>query len=386
MNILNEIETSWNELKYSSNEFDRDILFYNTFESIIYYPYQWINSYLNQNNSSSYPFIPLSIPFDNQNLNSDEYYCQLISYSPNPLIKQIYIEKWLEQNSSISLLFYFNIRSSNAPFGLYDKITKQIQFWSKFLWLNGSFLQCNRSKIQEFLFNSLEQPLNNINNLSLEIIEQSLNKIEIIQPRGEIDPIIYEQIINDYKVKFQLEIKDEFNLRIQSQEKYEYSVNLSIHQWEKQMRNILNEIHSEQNEFYRFNNEQYQILISYLTKQLINELLNKNLLIEQIYKKNEKKTYQQWRKNIVEFYRNFILSEKFYIYRDITMPLMKQIFQIVLAFDYQFQVNQENNKNIFIYSQFPFGLNHFNLFNIAQDLFDKRTIVQQHMSTDRFTQ
>ena len=105
------------------------------------------------------------------------------------------------------------------------------------------------------------------------------------------------------------------------------------------MKIILNEIHIQQNDFYRFNNEQYQILIIYLTKQLINELLNKNFLIEQIYKKNEKKIYQQWRKNIVEFYRNFILSDKFYIYRDVTMPLMKQVFQIVLAFDYHFQNN-----------------------------------------------
>jgi hypothetical protein len=68
------------------------------------------------------------------------------------------------------------------------------------------------------------------------------------------------------------------------------------------------------------------------------------------------------------------------------MPLMKQIFQIVLAFDYQFQSYIDKNKNIFHYCQFPFGLNHFNLFHIAQDLFQKRTFVQQQMSTDRFRQ
>jgi hypothetical protein len=261
-----------------------------------------------------------------------------------------------------------------------------MHFWSKFVWLNGSFLQCNRSKLEEFVRNCLENSRNDLQNLSFQLIEQSLNKIELIRPRGEIDPIIYEQIINDYKLKFQSEIQYEFILRLECREQYEYSLNLPIHQWEKQMNQILNEIHIEQNDSYRFNNEQYQILIVYLTKQLIDELLNKNFLIEQIYKKKDKKIYQQWRKNIVEFYRNFILSEKFYIYRDITMPLMKQIFQIVLAFDYQFQSNIDKNKNIFHYCQFPFGLNHFNLFHIAQDLFQKRTFVQQQMSTDRFRQ
>jgi hypothetical protein len=385
LNILNEIETSWNELKYSSTIFDRDILFYNTFESILYYPYQWIDSYLHPN-CSSFPFISLSIPFNNS-LNPDEHFCQLISYSSNPFITEIYIEKWLEQNPSTSLLYYFNIRSSNVPLGLYEKIRQQINFWSKFIWLNGSFLQCNRSKLEEFVRNCLENPTeNNLKNISLELIEQSLNKIELIRPRGEIDPIIYEQIINDYKLKFQSEIEYEYNLRIECREQYEYSLNIEIHQWEKQMKFILNEIHIQQNDFYRFNNEQYQILMIYLTKQLIDELLNKNLLIEQIYKKNQKKIYQQWRKNIVEFYRNFILSDKFYIYRDVTMPLMKQVFQIVLAFDYQFQANIQNNKNIFHYCQFPFGLNHFNLFQIAQHLFQKRTFIQQNMSTDRFRQ
>jgi hypothetical protein len=152
------------------------------------------------------------------------------------------------------------------------------------------------------------------------------------------------------------------------------------------MKIVLNEVQSEQNEYYRFNNEQYQILVVYLTKQLIDELLNRNFLIEQLYKKKEKKSYRQWRKNIVEFYRNFILSDKFYVYRDITMPLMKQVFQIVLAFDYHFQLNIQNNTNIFSYCQFPFVLNQFTLFDIAKDLFEKRTLVQQNMTTERFRQ
>jgi hypothetical protein len=228
--------------------------------------------------------------------------------------------------------------------------------------------------------------VNDLTNLSLELIDQSLNKIELIRPRGEIDPIIYEQIIKDYQLKFQSEIEYEYNLRIECQEQYEYSLNHSIHQWEKQMKMILTQIEIQQNDFYRFNNDQYQILIIYLTKQLINELLNKNLLIEQIYKKKEKKMYRQWRKNIVEFYRNFILSDKFYIYRDVTMPLMKQVFQIVLALDYHFQINLKNNNHVFVYCQFPLGFNHFNLLDIAQDLFQKRTLVQQHMSTERFRQ
>ncbi|CAF3764108.1 unnamed protein product [Adineta steineri] len=386
LNIFNEIETSWNELKYSTTIFDRDILFYNTFESILYYNYQWIDSYIHPN-TCSYPFISLTIPFYNIE-NPDEYFCQLISYSINPLINEIYIEKWLEQTSSTSLLYYFNIRSTNVPFGLYEKIHKQNHFWSKFLWLNGSFLQCNRSKLEEFVRNCLEDNDSSINsqNLSLELIEQSLNKIQLIQPRGEIDPFIYEQIINDYKIKFQSEISSEYNLRIEYQQQYEYSLNLTIHQWENQMKLILNEIQIEQNDFYRFNNDQYQTLIIYLTKQLINELLNKNFLIEQIYKKKDKKIYRQWRKNIVEFYRNIILSEKFYIYRDITMPVMKQIFQIILAFDFHFQLNNETNKKIFHLCIFPFELNHFNLYDIALDLFEKRTFVQQQMTTERFTQ
>jgi hypothetical protein len=383
-NILNEIETSWNEFKYSSTIFDRDILFYNTFDSIVYYPYQWIDSYLHPN-SSSYPFISLSIPFNNHE-NPDEHFCQLISYSSNSLIKDIYIEKWLEESPSKSLLFYFNIRSSNVPFGLYDKVRQQIEFWSKFLWLNGSFLQCNRSKLEEFVRNCLDHSFDNSKNLSLELIEQSLNQIELIRPRGEIDPRIYEQIIDDYQRKFQSEIEYEFNLRIECREQYEYSLNLPIHQWEKQMKIILSQIQTEKKDFYRFNNEQYQMLIIYLTKQLIEELLNRNFLFEQIFKKNQKKIYQQWRKNIVEFYRNLILSDKFYIYRDITMPLMKQVFQIVLAFDYQFQVEFENQKTIFQFCQFPFGLNHFNLLHIAQDLFQKRTLIQQNMPTERFRQ
>jgi hypothetical protein len=65
---------------------------------------------------------------------------------------------------------------------------------------------------------------------------------------------------------------------------------------------------------------------------------------------------------------------------------MKQVFQIVLAFDYQFQLNIENNKIIFQYCQFPFGLNYSNLFDIAKDLFQKRTFVQQNMTTERFRQ
>lgn len=350
----------------------------------MYYSYQWIDSYINQN-KCSYPFISLLIPFNNEYINSDEYYCQLISYSSNSLIKQIYIEKWLELNSTTSLLYYFNIRSTNAPLGLYGKIKEQIHFWSKFLWLNGSFLECDQSKIKYFLLNLLEKELNDNEILSLEIIKQSLNKIELIKPRGEIDPIIYDEIINDYKLKFQLEIQYEFNLRNKSNEEYSYSLNSSIHQWENQMNIILNYIYKQDKDYYRFNNEQYQMLITYLTKQLINELLNENLLIEQIYKKNQIKIYQQWRKNLVEFHRNFILSDKFYIYRDITIPLMKQVFQIVFAFDYHFQIKQ-TNKNIFIYCQFPFDLNHFNFIQIAQDLFQKRTFIQQNMSTERFSQ
>ncbi|CAF4664250.1 unnamed protein product, partial [Rotaria sp. Silwood2] len=369
------IETSWNELKYSSTIFDRDILFYNTFESILSYEYQWINSYIHKN-SSLFPFISLSIPF-NKEENFDEYFCKLISYSINPSINEIYIEKWLEQTNSTSLLYYFNIHSSNVPFGLYDKVYQQINYWSKFYWLNGSFLECNRSKFENFIKNCLDNhEINSEINLSLELIEQSLNKIELIYPRGDIDPIIYEQIINDYKIKFQNEINYEYNLRIECQQEYDYSFNKIIHQWDKQMKFILNQLDIQQYNYYRFNNDQYQLLINYLNKQLINNLLNKNFLIEQIYKKNEKKIYQQWRKNIVEFYRNFILSDKFYIYRDITIPLMKQVFQIVLAFDYHFQSNNQNRKTIFNYCLLPYGLNNYNLFDIAQDLFQKRTYVQ----------
>ncbi|CAF5099995.1 unnamed protein product, partial [Rotaria sp. Silwood1] len=97
INILKEIETSWNELKYSSTIFDRDILFYNTFETILSYKYQWINSYINKN-SLIFPFVSLIIPFNNED-DPDEYYCKLISYSINPLINEIYIEKWLEQSN-----------------------------------------------------------------------------------------------------------------------------------------------------------------------------------------------------------------------------------------------------------------------------------------------
>ncbi|CAF1119887.1 unnamed protein product, partial [Rotaria sordida] len=385
INILKEIETSWNELKYSSITNDRDILFYNTFESILSYQYQWINSYYHKN-SLLFPFVSLSIPFNNEE-DWDEYFCKLISYSINPSINEIYIEKWLEQTNSISLLYYFNIHSLNVPFGLYDKVSQQINYWSKFLWLNGSFLECNRSKFENFLKNCLENSKNNFEkNLSLELIEQSLNKIELIYPRGDIDPIIYEQIINDYKLKFQNEINYEYNLRIECQQQYEYSFNKKIHQWEKQMKIILNQFQIEKYNYYRFNNEQYQLLINYLNRQLINNLINHQFLIEQIYKKNDKKIYQQWRKNIVEFYRNFILSDKFYIYRDITMPLMKQVFQIVLAFDYYFQTNIHSNKTIFNYCLFPYGLNHYNLFYIAQDLFQKRTFVQQNMPIERFRQ
>ncbi|CAF3903822.1 unnamed protein product, partial [Rotaria sp. Silwood1] len=130
INILKEIETSWNELKYSSTIFDRDILFYNTFETILSYKYQWINSYINKN-SLIFPFVSLIIPFNNED-DPDEYYCKLISYSINPLINEIYIEKWLEQSNRISLLYYFNIHSLNVPFGLYDKVKQQIDYWSKF--------------------------------------------------------------------------------------------------------------------------------------------------------------------------------------------------------------------------------------------------------------
>ncbi|CAF1389080.1 unnamed protein product, partial [Rotaria sp. Silwood1] len=386
INILKEIETSWNELKYSSTIFDRDILFYNTFETILSYKYQWINSYINKN-SLIFPFVSLIIPFNNED-DPDEYYCKLISYSINPLINEIYIEKWLEQSNRISLLYYFNIHSLNVPFGLYDKVNQQINYWSKFFWLNGSYLECNRTKLKNFIENSLE----NLNidlekNLTLQLIEQCLNKIQLIYPHGDIDPIIYEQIINDYKLKFQNEINYEYNLRIECQNKYEYSINKIIHQWEKQMNIILNQLNIQQQyNYYRFNNEQYQLLINYLNQQLINNLLNKKFLIEQIYEKNNNKIYQQWRKNIVEFYKNFILSNKFYIYKDITMPLMKQVFQIVLAFDYHFQSNNQNNKTIFNYCLFPYGLNHYNLFHIAQDLFEKRTFVQQNMTTERFRQ
>lgn len=270
--------------------------------------------------------------------------------------------------------------------GLYEKICQQINYWSKFYWLNGSFLESNRSNLEEFVRSCLDNKTNNLHEISFELIEQSLNKINLISPRGEIDPIIYEQIINDYKLIFQSEINFEFNLRIDCQQKYEYSLNNSIHQWEKQMKFILNEIDLKQINCYRFNNEQYQLLINYLTKQLINNLLDKTFLIEQIYKKNDKKIYQQWRKNIVEFYKNFILSDKFYIYRDITMPFMKQVFQIVLAFDYRFQLNIQEKKSIFINCVFPYELNYFNLFQIAKDLFQKRTFVQQNMATDRFRQ
>jgi hypothetical protein len=170
-----------------------------------------------------------------------------------------------------------------------------MHFWSKFVWLNGSFLQCNRSKLEEFVRNCLENSRNDLQNLSFQLIEQSLNKIELIRPRGEIDPIIYEQIINDYKLKFQSEIQYEFILRLECREQYEYSLNLPIHQWEKQMNQILNEIHIEQNDSYRFNNEQYQILIVYLTKQLIDELLNK------IIKKKIKKFINNGEKILLNF-------------------------------------------------------------------------------------
>ena len=154
------------------------------------------------------------------------------------------------------------------------------------------------------------------------------------------------------------------------------------------MKNILNELLNINENIYRTNNEHYQILIIHLTKQLMNELMNQEILIEQIYYKKNWKFYQQWRQNIIEFYRNFILNDKFYIYRDITMPLMKQIFQIVLAFDYHYQQTTINEKNmkIFHLCQFPYHFNEKNLLDIAKDLFEKRTFIQQHMSMDRFRQ
>ena len=299
MNILNEIETSWKEFKYSTNEFHDEILFYNTFESIVYYSYQWIQSYFHLNTSQTL-FNSLLIPFD-QKLNPDEYFCQLISYSSQSSIKDLYIEKWLKQSPSTSLLFYFNIRSTNLLFGLYDKMTQQIEFWSKFLWLNGSFLQCNRSTLEECLRNCLENRSIDSTDLCLELIKQSLKQIELIRPRGEIDPVIYEQIINDYQIKFHQEIDYEYNLRICSKDKYEYSLNHPIHQWENRMKIILNQIQIEEKEFYRFNNEQYQMLIIYLTKQLIDELLNQNLLIEQILKKIKRKFINNGEKILSNF-------------------------------------------------------------------------------------
>ena len=384
MNVLNEIESNWNELKYSTSIFDHDILFYNTFDSIVYYQYQWIDCFLH-GTSCSFPFVTLSIPF-HPTSNSDEYFCQLTSYSNSALIIQLYIEKWLVQSPFTSLFHYYNIRTSNVPFGLYDKIHQQIHFWSKFLWFNGSFLQCDRSTLETFVRNCLEDRSVDRTNLCLALIEQSLNEIELIQQRGEIDPVIYEQILRDYQGKFQSEISVEYQLRVECQKQYEFSMNCSIHRWENQMKMILNEIQSEQKEFYRLNNDQYQMLIGYLTKQLIGELCNKKFLIEEIYEKNQRKVYEQWRKNLVEFHRNVVLTEKFYLYRDITMPLMKQIFQIVLAFDYHFQLKNEEKKKLFPHCVLPIDTTHLNLFDIAKDLFEKRTFVQQTMQTEQFRQ
>ncbi|CAF1553476.1 unnamed protein product, partial [Adineta ricciae] len=154
LDILNEIETSWNELKYSTTIFDHEILFYNTFDSIVYYQYQWIDCFLH-GISCSHSFIASSIPF-HPTSNSDEYFCQLVSYSNSPSIIKLYIEKWLIQSPSTSLFHYYNIRTSNVPFGLYDKIHQQIHFWSKFLWFNGSFLQCDRSTLETFVRNCLQ--------------------------------------------------------------------------------------------------------------------------------------------------------------------------------------------------------------------------------------
>ena len=383
------METNWNQFQASSTPFDRDLLFYNTFESILYYPYQWIDSYLHGNaspsSSSSFPFLALSIPF-NPHVDADEYFCQLISYSFSPTVNEIYLEKWLEQPSSSSLLHYFNIHSRQGPLGLYGKIRQQTQFWSKFFWFNGSFLQCYRSKLECLVQNSLETRPTDGTSLCLALIEQSFDRIESVRPRGEIDPLIYEQILHDYQLKFQSEIHDEYQLRVQCRDEYEYALHLPIHQWEIQMKKILEERTMPAKEFYRLNNEQYQLLIIYLTRQLLEQLLDKTLLIEQIYKKRDRRSYRQWRKNLVEFHRNFILADKFYVYRDVTMPLMKEVFCIVLALDSHLQVEASANRTLFPYCQYPSITRQWNFFDIAKDLFQKRTFVQQQMPIEKFRQ
>lgn len=384
MSNLTELENNWNEFKSISTEFPNEIFFYNTFESIFYFEYQWISEYFFPSKSSiNQP--SFSIPFDRINKTSDEYFCQLISYSKTPSISRLYAEKF---NASESLLHLFNIRSSKILFGFYEQIRRQMEFCSKFLWLNGSFLQCSKSSFEQMVSNCLESKSSS-NEICFDLIEQSLNRIELIRPRGQIDPILYEQILNQYQIDLQSDVAFELNLRKDLREKYEYSSNVILHQWEKQMKSIVEKIYQENQQIFRFNNEQYQLLVNYLTKQLIEQLLNRKFLLEEIYEKKQRKIYEQFRKNIVEFHRNLVLDKQFYVYRDVTMPLMKQVFQIILAFDCFFQNEATKTKaksNLFELCQFPFDVNQLNLFQIAKNLFEKRTFIQQNLPIDKFRQ
>ena len=376
--IFDSIEKSWTEFEYNSTEFNRETFFFNTFESIVYYRYQWIDSYLH-GKSSSFPFISLTIPFENQ-INPEEYFCQLISYSFVCPIEGIY-KKFLEENSSRSLLFQFNIRSAKIPLGLYEKIAQQGKFWSRFIWLNGSFLQSNRSNIEEFLRKCLLNPSST--NPVVDLIEQSLLEIDSLRPRGQIDPQIYEQILDYYHQKFRSEIEFEYELHQKCHTEYHYSLHQSIHHWEKQMLDILSDIPREKSSIYlRSSNDLYETLVGYLTKQLIEQLCNRTYLLQEIIAKNQRRIYEQWRMNIVEFHRKFILSERFLVYRDVTIPVMKSVFQIVFALDYHFHGQIIQSKGSF----FPFGLNRLTFLQIARDLFDQRTSMQQSCSSERFVQ
>lgn len=376
--IFDSIEQTWNEFEYTPTDFDREMFFFNTFESIVYYRYQWIDSYLH-GKSSSYPFSSLIIPFENQT-NPEEYFCQLISYSFVCPIEGIY-KKYLEETSSRSLVFQFNIRSAKIPLGLYEKIAGQRMFWSRFLWLNGSFLQSNRSNIEGFVRKCLVNPSSN--NPVVDLIEQSLHEIDSLLPRGQIDPQIYDQILVYYHQKFRSEIEFEYELHGKCHREYHYSLHQSIHHWEKQMLDILSDISREKSSIYlRSSNDLYETLVGYLTKQLVEQLCNRTYLFDEILGKNQRRIYEQWRMNIVEFHRKFLLSERFLVYRDVTIPLMKSVFQIVFAMDYHFHGRLNHPKGSF----FPFALNRLTFFEISRDLFNQRTLMQQNYSSERFVQ
>ena len=383
LDILKGLEKTWVELPWTSECVHREMFFYRTFESILYYRYQWLDCFLHRR-SRSIPFLSLRIPFDETWCNADEYFCQLISYSIQPSVEKLYRRVYLPEGSQSSLLHHFNIRSREVPLGLYELIARQTSFWSSFFWLNGSFLQSRRARFDEFVTQLLDEPSSTGGDVCLQLIEQSFRRIDLIRPRGQIDPIIYEEILNAYQTQFHDEINAEYQLRSECVDQYDYSRHLPVCHWEKAMKTVLEQPPREQREFYRLNNDHYENLTVYLSKQLLEQLMNKDFLLGEIYAKKNRRAYEQWRTNLVQFYRHWILAEKFYLYRDVTIPLMKEIFQIVLAFDCRFHLDGQQDEDRSIH--FPSSTIQWNLFDMAKDLFEKRTVLQQTLTKERFLQ